>query len=58
MPRFPDNLELAMACRRADPVFLDAFPWFNTQRYWEEHLLSLKEQMAALHEAPLQWQAS
>jgi hypothetical protein len=47
-----------LAKRRADPVFLDAFPWFNTQRYWEEHLLSLKEQMAALHEAPLQWQAS
>ena len=45
-----------LAKRRDDPVFLDAFPWFNTQRYWEEHLLSLKEQMAALHEPPLQWQ--
>ena len=46
-----------LAQRRDDPVFLDAFPWFNTQRYWEEHLLSLKEQMAALHEPPLQWHA-
>jgi len=46
-----------LAKRRHDPVFLDAFPWFNTQRYWEEHLLTLKEQMAAMHEAPLHWQA-
>ncbi|MDQ6972771.1 MAG: stress response kinase A, partial [Mariprofundaceae bacterium] len=45
-----------LAKRRADPVFRDAFPWFNTHRYWEEHLLCLKEQMAALQEAPLQWQ--
>jgi len=45
-----------LAKRRDDPVFLDAFPWFNTQRYWEEHLLSLKEQIAALQESPLQWQ--
>jgi len=44
-----------LAKRRDDPVFLDAFPWFNSQRYWEEHILSLKEQMAALHEEPLQW---
>lgn len=44
-----------LAKRRDDPVFRDAFPWFNTQRYWEEHLLSLKEQIAALHEEPLQW---
>ncbi|MDX8391100.1 MAG: serine/threonine protein kinase [Mariprofundaceae bacterium] len=28
-----------LAKRRTDPVFRDAFPWFNTQRYWEEHLL-------------------
>jgi len=47
-----------LAKRRNDPVFLDAFPWFNTQRYWEEHLLTLKEQMAALHEVPLQWQCA
>lgn len=44
-----------LAQRRTDPIFKDAFPWFNTQRYWEEHLLSLKEQMAALSEPPLQW---
>lgn len=44
-----------LARRRDDPVFREAFPWFGTQRYWEEHLLSLKEQMAALHEPPLQW---
>jgi Ser/Thr protein kinase RdoA (MazF antagonist) len=45
-----------LARRRDDPVFLEAFPWFNTRRYWEEHLLLLlKEQMAALHEPILQW---
>ncbi len=44
-----------LAKRRNDPVFHDAFPWFNTQHYWEEHILSLKEQIAALHEEPLQW---
>jgi len=47
-----------LAKRRKDPVFLDAFPWFNTQRYWEEHLLTLKEQMAAMQEMPLQWHQS
>lgn len=46
-----------LAKRRNDPVFLDAFPWFNTQRYWEEHLLTLKEQMSAMHEHPLHWQS-
>jgi len=41
--------------RRDDPVFKDAFPWFNSQRYWQDQLLALKEQMALLHEPPLQW---
>ncbi len=44
-----------LARRREDPAFKHAFPWFNTQRYWEEHILSLKEQAALLQEAPLQW---
>ena len=44
-----------LARRRDDPVFRDAFPWFNTQRYWEEHVLSLKEQMGSLHEDPIMW---
>ncbi|MCF7821022.1 MAG: serine/threonine protein kinase [Mariprofundaceae bacterium] len=38
-----------------DPAFKYAFPWFNSQNYWEDHILSLKEQASALHEEPLQW---
>ena len=38
-----------------DPAFPQAFPWFNTPRYWEEHLTSLREQLLALDEPPLHW---
>jgi Ser/Thr protein kinase RdoA (MazF antagonist) len=33
-----------------DPAFPLAFPWFNTQSYWESHVLELREQFAALSE--------
>lgn len=42
-----------LARRWADPAFPAAFPWFNTQRYWQDHVLALREQAAALEEAPL-----
>ncbi len=42
-----------LALRWGDPAFPAAFPWFNTQRYWQDHILSLREQAAALEEAPL-----
>jgi len=45
-----------LARRWGDPAFPASFPWFNTQKYWEEQILSLKEQMALLDEPPLQWQ--
>ncbi len=45
-----------IAARWHDPAFPRAFPWFNTQRYWEDHILSLREQLALLDEPPLQWQ--
>jgi Ser/Thr protein kinase RdoA (MazF antagonist) len=38
-----------------DPAFRRAFPWFNTQHYWQEHILALKEQAALLNEPPLEW---
>jgi len=38
-----------------DPTFPMHFPWFNEQRYWEEHILSLREQAAVMTEPPLQW---
>lgn len=42
-----------VARRWKDPAFPKAFSWFNTERYWAEHILSLREQYATLHEAPL-----
>ena len=44
-----------LAKRWDDPAFKRAFPWFNTQRCWEDHILSLREQAALLHEEPLSW---
>jgi len=42
--------------RWADPAFQVAFPWFNTHRYWDEHVLALKEQLALMQEPPLEWE--
>lgn len=42
-----------LARRWSDPAFPRSFPWFNTGRYWAEHILALREQRAALDEAPL-----
>ena len=44
-----------LARRWDDPAFPHNFPWFNTERYWAEHVLSLREQLAALQEPVLQW---
>jgi len=44
-----------LAQRRDDPAFKQAFPWFNTQRYWQNHILELREQIALMDEPPL-WQ--
>lgn len=42
-----------LAKRWDDPAFPMAFTWFNTERYWAEHILELREQLAALDEPPL-----
>ena len=42
-----------IARRWDDPAFPAAFPWFNTQRYWQDRILELKEQIALMGEAPL-----
>jgi len=42
-----------LAKRHEDPAFIKAFPWFNTERYWGEHLLDLKEQFSQLNEPVL-----
>lgn len=44
-----------IASRWDDPAFPQAFPWFNSDNYWEEHILSLREQVAMMDEAPLVW---
>jgi len=42
-----------IARRWDDPAFPAAFPWFNTQRYWQDRVLELKEQIALMDEAML-----
>jgi len=42
-----------IARRWHDPAFPAAFPWFNTQRYWQDRILELREQIALMGEAPL-----
>ena len=42
-----------LARRWQDPAFPMHFPWFNTERYWSEHILELREQLANLDEPPL-----
>ena len=36
-----------------DPAFPAAFPWFGTQRYWQDRILELREQIALMDEPPL-----
>jgi Ser/Thr protein kinase RdoA (MazF antagonist) len=42
-----------LARRWQDPAFPMSFPWFNTERYWAEHILELREQLFLLDEPPL-----
>lgn len=42
-----------LARRWHDPAFPRVFTWFNTPRYWGDHILELREQIAAMAETPL-----
>jgi Ser/Thr protein kinase RdoA (MazF antagonist) len=42
-----------IARRWDDPAFPAAFPWFGTQRYWQDRILEMREQIAAMDEPPL-----
>ncbi len=42
-----------LARRWNDPAFPRSFTWFNTERYWANHILELREQLSALQEEPL-----
>ena len=46
-----------LARRWGDPAFKAAFPWFAGHRYWEEHVLALREQIALMQEGPLVWRS-
>ncbi len=46
-----------LARRWGDPAFKQAFPWFDLRRYWDEHVLALREQVALMQEPPLKWMA-
>lgn len=43
-----------LARRWEDPAFPLAFPWFNTARYWEDHILTLREQASLMNEPVLE----
>ena len=42
-----------LARRWNDPAFPQAFPWFDSNAYWEEHVLELREQFSRLKEPVL-----
>jgi Ser/Thr protein kinase RdoA (MazF antagonist) len=42
-----------LAQRWSDPAFKQAFPWFNSQRYWQDRVLEMREQLALLEDEPL-----
>jgi Ser/Thr protein kinase RdoA (MazF antagonist) len=43
-----------IARRWDDPAFPAAFPWFGTQRYWQDRILELREQLALMEEPALE----
>lgn len=47
------NYAAWIAKRWADPAFPRVLPWFNTERYWFEHILELREQLASLQDRAL-----
>ncbi len=42
-----------IARRWHDPAFPAAFSWFDSPRYWQDHILALREQVALMDEPPL-----
>jgi Ser/Thr protein kinase RdoA (MazF antagonist) len=42
-----------LARRWNDPAFPMHFPWFNSERYWDEQILTLREQLIRLNEEPV-----
>ena len=45
---------MAWLCKRwQDPAFPRNFPWYDTEKYWEQQILMLIEQMSAMQQPPL-----
>ena len=42
-----------LARRWDDPAFPRSFPWFEEPKYWEQHVLNLREQIAAMQDDTL-----
>ena len=42
-----------LAKRWRDPAFPHHFPWFGSERYWDEHIMTLREQSQRLAEPAL-----
>jgi len=42
-----------LARRWDDPAFPVTFPWFHTPRYWQDHILELREQVGAMDDPVL-----
>lgn len=45
-----------IASRWNDPAFNTAFTWFNTQQYWQDRVLELREQIALMDEPVLRFE--
>lgn len=43
-----------LARRWDDPAFPQHFPWFNSPRYWEDQMLTLREQVERLQQPSIQ----
>ncbi len=43
-----------IARRWTDPAFPAAFPWFGSVRYWQDRVLELREQLAAMSEPAIE----
>ena len=43
-----------LARRWDDPAFPLHFPWFNSPRYWEDQMITLREQIERLHSPSIQ----
>lgn len=44
-----------LAKRWQDPAFPANFPWFNSDKFWQQHITDLQNQLVAINSDPLKW---